>query len=139
MILLVARRIINSHSTALVQFMCMSADSSDAVAAIMAELQMAAAARSGGNEGKARVCARRAAGWAIRGWQVQRGNSELGQSAHRYLQGAALDRSLPAHIRSAATHLVMRINQDHDLPSDSDVLDDARVLVEFFLAPDDYG
>ena len=139
MILLVTRRMSHSRSTALVQFVHMSVDSSGAVAAIMAELQMAATARSGGKEGKARVCARRAAGWAIRGWQVQRDNGVRGQSAHWYLQGAAVDRSLPAHIRSAAMHLVLRINQDHDLPTDSDVLDDAQVLVEFFLALDDNG
>jgi len=137
MILLVARLLTHSRATALVQFVCMKANSTDPVAAIMAELQMAATERSAGNEGKARVCARRAAGWAVRGWRERRGLGQRGQSAHRYLQGAALDRSLPAHIRAAAAHLVLRINEDHALPIDADVLDDAQVLVDFFLALDD--
>ena len=136
MILLVARLLIHSRATALVQFVCMKIDSTDAVAAITTELQMAATARSGGNEGKARVCARRAAGWAIRGWLKRRGLRQRGQSAHRYLQGAVLDRSLPAHIRTSAAHLVLRINEDHALPIDADVLDDTQVLVDFFLALD---
>jgi len=98
---------------------------------------MAATARFGGNEGKARVCARRAAGWAIRGWRERQGIGQRGQSAHRHLQGTALDRSLPAHIRAAAAHLILRIGEDHELPVDADVLDDARVLVNFFLVSDD--
>ena len=137
MSLLVAKLISHCRATALVQFMWMKADSIDPVAAIKAELHMAATARSGGNEGKARVCARRAAGWAIRGWLKRRGLRQRGQSAHRYLEGAVLDRSLPAHIRTSAAHLVLRINEDHALPIDADVLDDAQVLVDFFLALDD--
>ena len=135
--LLVAKLLSHFRATSLVQFVCMKANTIDPVAAIVAELQMAATARSGGNEGKARVCARRAAGWAIRGWMERRGVRQRGQSAHRYLEGAKLDRSLPAHIRTAAAHLVIRINEDHVLPIDADVLDDARVLVDFFLALDD--
>ncbi len=137
MILLVARRIVHSRCAALVQFVRMSADSIDPVAAITAELHMAATARFGGNEGKARVCARRAAGWAIRGWRERQGIGQRGQSAYRHLQGTALDWSLPAHIRAAAAHLILRIGEDHELPVDADVLDDARVLVNFFLVSDD--
>ena len=115
----------------------MSADSIDPVAAITAELHMAATARFGGNEGKARVCARRAAGWAIRGWRERQGIGQRGQSAYRHLQGTALDWSLPAHIRAAAARLILRIGEDHELPVDADVLDDARVLVDFFPVSDD--
>jgi len=115
----------------------MTAKLIDPVAAITAELQMAVAARASGNEGKARVCARRAAGWAVCGWREQRGIGRRDQSAHGHLQTAALDRSLPAHIRVAAAHLIRRINEDHELPIEGDVLDDARVLVDFFLASDD--
>ena len=137
MIMLVARRITHSRCAALVQFIRMSADSIDPIADITAELHMAAAARFGGNEGKARVCARRAAGWAIRGWRERQGIGQRGQSAYRHLQGTALDWSLPAHIRAAAAHLILRIGEDHELPVDADVLDDARVLVNFFLVSDD--
>ena len=137
MILLVATRIAHSWYFALVQFVCMNVKSNDVFAAIAAELQMAASARFSGNEGKARVCARRAAGWAIRGWQERQGILEGVTSAHRLLHEASLDRSFPSHIRAAAAHLVLRITEDHELPINADVLDDARVLVEFFLASDD--
>ena len=100
---------------------------------IESELQMAEIASIGGNKGKARVCARRAAGWAIREWQSQNGVFESHRSAYWYLQVAAVDYALPTYVRAAAGNLIMRINEDHNLPVDADVLSDARVLVDFFL------
>ena len=114
----------------------MGADSNNPITAIRTELQMAETARIGGNKGKARVCARRAAGWAIREWQSQHGILERDGSAYWYLQVAAMDRSLPTDIRVAAGNLIMRINEEHILPVGADVLDDARALVDFFLASD---
>jgi len=40
---------------------------------VKSELELAVAVRSTGNEGKARVHARRAAGWAIRSWYERQG------------------------------------------------------------------
>ena len=117
----------------------MSVNSNDSLGVIAAELQMAVVARATGHEGKARVRARRAAGWAIRRWQERRGILDGVQSAHRLLHETSLNRSLPPHICAAAAHLVLRINEEHELPVNSDVLDDARVLVEYFWAPDDDG
>ena len=131
--MLVAKRIVHDLSMTLVQSVRMTANSIDPFVGVTAELQMAVNARSSGNEGKARVCARRAAGWAVRGWRERRGIGNGGQSAHQHLQGAALDRKLPPHIRAAAAHLIMRIDENHELPIGADVLDDARVLVNFFF------
>ena len=112
----------------------MSVISNNLFVDIAAELQMAADARSTGHEGKARVWARRAAGRAIRRWQERRGILEGVQSAHRLLHETSLNSSLPPHICAAAAHLVLRINEEHELPVNSDVLDDARVLVNFFFS-----
>lgn len=114
----------------------MNAEPVDFVVTIMSELRMAADARANGNEGRARVLARRAAGWAIRESHVRRGMNHRGESAYQHLQRAALDQSLPSVIRGAAAHLLLRINEDHELPIDTDVLDDARALVNYFLASD---
>ena len=111
----------------------MVTDSHHLITEIESELQKAEIASIGGNKGKARVCARRAAGWAIREWQSQNGVFEPHRSAYWYLQVAAVDYSLPTHVRTAAGHLIMRITEDHNLPVDADVLADARVLVDFFL------
>ncbi|MEE3255477.1 MAG: hypothetical protein VX199_07240, partial [Chloroflexota bacterium] len=72
---------------------------------VKSELELAVAVRSTGNEGKARVHARRAAGWAIRSWYARQGCSKKGQSAFSYLQSVSNDSSVPGHIREAVSHL----------------------------------
>jgi hypothetical protein len=103
---------------------------------VKSELELAVAVRSAGNEGKARVHARRAAGWAIRSWYARKGCSKKGQSAFSYLQGVSNDSSVPAHIREAASHLILRITVHHDLPIETDILDDARLVARYFIDKD---
>ena len=114
----------------------MWADSNNLITAITSELQMAEIAHCEGNKGKARVCARRAAGWAIRVWQTQHGIVQREQSAYRHLQVTATDDTLPVYIQAAAGNLITRINEEHNLPVDVDFLGDARVLIDFFLDSD---
>tara|TARA_A100001037_G_C15109031_1_gene617997 strand:+ start:1459 stop:1794 length:336 start_codon:yes stop_codon:yes gene_type:complete len=103
---------------------------------IESELKLAVAARSNGNEGKARVHARRAAGWAIRSWSTRQGYSNRRKSAFSYLQNVTSDSSIPGRIRDASSHLILRITIDHDLPIETDILDDARLVVRYFLDKD---
>jgi len=103
---------------------------------VQSELELAVAVRSTGNEGKARVHARRAAGWAIRSWYARQGCSKKGHSAFSYLQGVSNDLSVPGHIREAASHLILRITVDHELPIENDILDDARLVARYFIDKD---
>jgi len=85
----------------------------------------AAASRSRGNEGRARVCARRAVGIALAlHWSV-------GPPANAYqlLMRAAADSGLPPEVRQAAQRLTRRVTEAHRLPHDEDPLDDARVIL----------
>ena len=97
------------------------------------ELEMAHQARQARNEGKARVCARRAAGIAIGAWLSRERSSTNVVSAIERLRVVADDARQPDSIRAAAHHLTLRINVDHGLPVAADPLVDARQLLTYFL------
>ncbi|RLT46751.1 MAG: hypothetical protein DWI63_01875 [Chloroflexi bacterium] len=96
---------------------------------IARELALAEQARQAGNEGRARVCARRAAGWAV---AAGAGIAAL-PNAFVQLQRLAKDSAQPAHIRSAAAHLTLRITSEHLLPGNADPLSEARSIIRHFL------
>ena len=92
---------------------------------IEAELARAETARAEGNEGMARVCARRAAGLAVGG------GPRL--SAVDRLRALAADGTVPGEVRQAAERLTARLRPDHTLPFEADPLEDARLIVRHFL------
>ena len=94
------------------------------------ELQQAEQARTGGKEGMARVCARRAAGVAIGEYLRLQGLPSPGPSAYdrlRYLQNLP---TVPQGARQAAENLVTRINVDGVLPVEADLIGEARKLAQ---------
>ncbi len=97
------------------------------------ELAAAQAARERGNEGMARVCARRAAGWAV--GLADRGDPPAAISGNAYLllKWYADRTEEPDNLREAAGRLTARITEDHTLPHSEDPLRDARRLVEALL------
>jgi len=101
---------------------------------ITAELDAARAARAAGNEGRARVHARRAAGIAARMYQAVYFPSGPRLNGFRHLQHIARDINLPEDIRNAAARLTARVKPDHTLPHDEDPLKDAALLVQELLA-----
>jgi hypothetical protein len=101
-------------------------DTADTRARIAAEMRQAIASRAAGNEGRARVCARRAAGFGL---SVAQGGSNR-PNAYDLLRQAADDRALPAPVRQAAARLGVRVTQAHRLPHAEDPLADARLILE---------
>ncbi len=96
------------------------------------ELRAAEAARAAGNEGKARVCARRGAGYAIRlHYRSVRGAGWEGDAFHQ-LKVFRDDETQPEPLRAAARRLTTQVNHDHAMPFDEDVLADARLLIAAF-------
>ncbi len=98
------------------------------------ELDQAQAARSQGNEGKARVCARRAAGLLIAEYLQRRGLAQPGPSAYdqiRCLDGLA---GLPPGVREVASHLLVRINPDRSLPVQADLIAEVKWLKDALLS-----
>lgn len=101
---------------------------------VEAELAKAERARDEAREGLARVCARRAAGWALRPYYVERMGQPAPASALDLLRWFHSDPSASPDLRHAAQRLTVRVREDHRLPHAEDPLSDARQIVEAFLA-----
>ena len=95
---------------------------------IQSEFERAEIARKQGNEGQARVCARRAAGIAIREYYTRRGKIVRTPSAYDLLQLLADEPQLSPDLKQAAVYLTLRVNEEFKLPIDVDLLDEARKL-----------
>ena len=99
----------------------------------LAELNQAARARAVGNEGMARVCARRAAGKVIREYFRRRGEAPPVKSAFKLLQVLSADETQPEKVRQAADHFTLVITHDHVLPVDVDLIADVNFLAGALL------
>jgi len=99
-------------------------------ALIKDEFRRAEQARSRGNEGQARVCARRAAGIAAREYFTGRGQSIHTPSAYDLLNMLSEDSSLSADLRQIAAHLTLRVNEEFKLPPNIDLIFEAKKLCE---------
>ena len=106
---------------------------------IDAELRAAEAARSAGNEGRARVCARRAAGLAAGSWLARSGEAPHGSSVYDRLRRLQRAPGLPDELRRAAARLTTRVTEGHTLPHPEDPLEDARRLIAGLLGQDAPG
>jgi HEPN domain-containing protein len=96
---------------------------------IDAEIALAEEARSAGREGRARVCARRAAGLAARRLLQARGIPIRSASAYDALRSLAGLDDFPHDLRRAAGRLTERVTQGFILPHEEDPLADARRVI----------
>lgn len=89
------------------------------------ELIAARAARSAGNEGKARVCARRAAGKALQ-------TSGLSSGPPLAAIGLFLDsHQLPYEVQEACSHLLLPVNEQYRLADGIDLISDTEKIVSY--------
>lgn len=100
---------------------------------IQAEFDKAEEARARGNEGQARVCARRAAGIAIREYLRRQGIRPSSVSAFDLLNQMKQDPQLPPGLQEIAGHLTLRVNEDFKLPVDADLIAEARKFCQELL------
>jgi hypothetical protein len=100
----------------------------DWLAQIQAEFNRAEQARGRGNEGQARVCARRAAGIAAREYLTRQGRRVGTPSAYDVLNLLIEDQSVSEDVRQAAEFLTLRVNEEFKLPMDVDLVAVARKL-----------
>jgi len=98
-----------------------------------AEFEKAEQARALGNEGQARVCARRAAGIAIREYLTRKGIRPPSASAVDLLNLIKDDTLLPPRLKLIADHLTLRVTEEFKLPVDADLIAEARVLCKELL------
>jgi len=97
------------------------------------EFDMAAQARAKGNEGQARVCARRAAGIAIREYLTRRGIRPPSKSAVDLLNLLKDDPLLSPDLKLIVDHLTLRVTEEFKLPVNADLIAEARTLCEELL------
>lgn len=102
-------------------------------AQIEAEFQKAEQARANGNEGQARVCARRAAGIAIREYLTRQGIRPPSVSAYDLLNFLKDDPQLSPDLKLIAEHLTLRVTEEFRLPVNADLVAEARTFCEDLL------
>jgi hypothetical protein len=100
------------------------------------ELARGHQARLEGNEGMARVCARRAAGEVVREY-FRRENLLLPDpSALNLLRNLGRSEQVSPRVRDVAAHFVWQITTDHVLPGDVDLLAEVQWLKKELLDKD---
>ena len=105
----------------------------DSKSEIASELQKAEQARARGNEGQARVCARRAAGIAIREYLIRKRIRPPSASAMDLLTLLKEDSLLSPDLKLIADHLTLRVTEEFKLPINADLIAEARTLCDELL------
>lgn len=105
---------------------------------VQRELHTAETARAGGNEGKARVCARRAAGWTVQAFLAGQGINIGTPDVLKHFAYLLNDRNLPSETRLILEHLVQpKIKddpeQDSRWPLDIDLIAQAWQLLSLLF------
>lgn len=97
------------------------------------EFTAARKADAAGNDGMVRVCARRAAGFAIGCWLDGRPQAGWTADAVGRLRSVEADETFPDLVRQAAHRLTARVKEDFSPQYANDPLDDARKVIAHFL------
>ncbi|HNA84680.1 MAG TPA: gluconokinase [Nitrospira sp.] len=101
---------------------------------IAQELFTAKQAWSAGNEGKARVCARRAVAAAAESWFAHRGEQVAQADAMAYLRRIQQHEAVPSAVRQAAERLTTAVTRRHDTPFTTDPISDASLIIAHLAA-----
>ncbi len=92
------------------------------------ELDLARAARRRGNEGRARVCARRAGGLVARLYLEAHGIRLHGSSALEHLNRLEQQPEISPETKRHIQLLLLRVDSDFKLPAGADLIADAEAL-----------
>jgi len=98
------------------------------------ELAAAGAAIQAGNDGKARVCARRAVGLAAEAWLARHQDRQWRGDAMEYLRQIQQDAIFPASIREAAERLSTPVPKQHEASFTADPIADAKLIIAHLTA-----
>lgn len=101
---------------------------------IQEELLLAKQSRIEGNEGRARVCARRAAGAAAQGYLLNAGFDERVENALESLRTLKTELTLPERVERAVDHLLLRVDKNHNLPRNVDLILEAETVIQYIVS-----
>jgi len=105
-------------------------------ALIEQELAAAESARQDRNDGKARVCARRAVALATQAWLARLPRPQWRGDAMEHLRQIQQDESFPLPIRQAAERLSTPVSRQHQAPFTTDPIADARLIIAHLSSTD---
>ena len=102
------------------------------------EIKSAVAAREAGNEGKARVCARRAVGWAIKEYLREQNETLVTSSAYEFIKYLRNQPDTRADMRQVLDHFLQRVEKDSPdedsyWPLEVDLIDEAKWVITKLL------
>jgi hypothetical protein len=97
------------------------------------EFEKAQQARISKNEGQTRVCARRAAGIAIREYLTRKETRVPSMSAYDLLNLLKEETGLPPEMLLITDHLTLRVTEEFELPVQADLIAEARILCDWLL------
>lgn len=86
-----------------------------------------------GNDGKARVCARRAAGQAVTWYLSKHPNPKWGRDAVSQLKCLKDDPEFSLVCREAATRLTTKVSDQFIYPFATDPLEDANIVIRTII------
>ncbi len=98
------------------------------------ELSAAEEALKTGNDGRARVCARRAVALADEAWLTQHATQAFRGDSLAHLRRIQGDGSLPSDVREAAERLSTAVTQKDFAPFSVDPIGDARLIIAYLTA-----
>jgi hypothetical protein len=98
------------------------------------ELAMAEAAMRDANEGRARVCARRAVAWAAEAWLERFPRPDWRGDAMHQLRQIQQEESFPLPVRQAAERLSTTITQRDRAPFTSNPIADAKLIIAYLIS-----
>ncbi len=104
-----------------------------AVMHIENEISLAKRALVEENTGKARVCARRAAGIAISYWLESHPEINWGESAISLLNNLKVNKLMPDKIREAAVRLTTSVKNKSSKEFTEDPLQDSGIIIKYFI------
>mgnify|MGYP003331087563 FL=1 len=94
------------------------------------EFATAGHAKNIGNDGMARVCARRACGIAITFFLQYFPEKNWGSDAMNQLRNLQSDISFSEQARNASQRLITKVNERFSVPFSNNPIDDAKIIIE---------
>ena len=98
------------------------------------ELIKAANGLRTGNDGLARVCARRAVALASQQWAAQQKLANWRGDSMHHLQQIQAEPTFPLPVRAAAQRLLTKVTEQTQLPMTTDPITDARLILDHLNA-----
>ena len=97
------------------------------------EIEQAFSALRTGNQGLARVCARRAVGVIIGEYLSRKGYPDQSHSAYERLTVFISLQDIDKYYQDIANHFLLKVDTNHNLPEGIDLINDAQWLAENLL------